>query len=172
MKEVVATQQSYARRSGILETLSATELIEDALRINSAGLTRHGVELVREYGDIPAVVTDRHKVLQILVNLVGNAKYALSEKPSDRRVVVRAGVNGGDMIKITVSDNGVGIPPENLIRIFQYGFTTRPDGHGFGLHSASLAAKQLGGNLTAHSDGPGRGAVFTLELPAKLGQSV
>jgi two-component system NtrC family sensor kinase len=59
----------------------------------------------------------------------------------------------------------VGIAPENLTRIFSHGFTTRTDGHGFGLHSAALAAQQMGGRLTAQSDGPGRGATFTLELP-------
>jgi len=61
----------------------------------------------------------------------------------------------------------VGIPPENLTRIFAHGFTTRPGGHGFGLHSGALAAKDLGGSLSAHSDGPGRGAIFTLDLPVK-----
>jgi len=64
-----------------------------------------------------------------------------------------------------VIDNGIGIPPENMGRIFNHGFTTRDSGHGFGLHSAALAAQELGGSLRAESDGPGRGATFVLELP-------
>jgi signal transduction histidine kinase len=59
----------------------------------------------------------------------------------------------------------VGIPAENLTRIFNHGFTTRKDRHGFGLHSGALAAAQLGGSLTVRSDGLGRGAAFILELP-------
>jgi signal transduction histidine kinase len=64
-----------------------------------------------------------------------------------------------------VRDNGVGIAPENLTRIFGHGFTTKKDGHGFGLHSGALAAKEMNGSLTVHSDGVGQGAAFTLELP-------
>jgi signal transduction histidine kinase len=165
IKEVVATQQTYARRSGVLETFSPIELVEDAIRINSAGFIRHEVNVHREYDDVPPIITDRHKALQIIVNLLGNAKYALSDKGPDRQLVVRVAPSGDNGVTIAVIDNGEGIPPENLIRIFQHGFTTKKDGHGFGLHSSALAAKELGGKLTAHSDGVGRGAVFTLELP-------
>ena len=73
--------------------------------------------------------------------------------------------NGCGRVKISVMDNGVGIPCENLTRIFRFGFTTRKNGHGFGLHSGALAAHELGGALRAHSDGLGQGATFTLELP-------
>jgi signal transduction histidine kinase len=59
----------------------------------------------------------------------------------------------------------MGIAPEMLTRIFQYGFTTRQEGHGFGLHSSALAAQEMGGTLTVHSEGPGHGATFILELP-------
>src|SRR4029077_12877697 len=106
-----------------------------------------------------------HKILQILVNLVRNAKYACDESGrADKRLTVRV-VNSDGRIKISVMDNGVGISPENLTRIFNHGFTTRKGGHGFGLHSGALAAKEMGGSLTVQSDGPGEGAIFTLELP-------
>ena len=74
-----------------------------------------------------------------------------------------------DRVQITVRDNGVGIPPDHLTKIFNHGFTTRKDGHGFGLHSGALAARELGGSLRVHSDGPGKGAAFTLELPLGIG---
>jgi signal transduction histidine kinase len=80
-------------------------------------------------------------------------------------MVLQVGLNGNDMVKIAVMDNGIGIPPENLTRIFEHGFTTRKEGHGFGLHNGALVAKELGGKLTAHSDGPGKGATFVLALP-------
>jgi signal transduction histidine kinase len=68
-------------------------------------------------------------------------------------------------LRISVIDNGIGIPAENRTRIFNHGFTTRKDGHGFGLHSGALAATEMGGSLSVHSDGPMTGAAFTLELP-------
>jgi PAS domain S-box-containing protein len=165
IKEVVAMQQTYARRIGVLETLPVTDLVEDAIRINSAGLTRHEVLLDRQYQEVPPIITDRHKVLQILVNLLSNAKYALEHASVEKRVVVRVTMDGPDGIEIAVIDNGIGIPQENLQRMFQHGFTTKKDGHGFGLHSGALAARELGGRLTAHSEGVGKGAMFTLNLP-------
>jgi C4-dicarboxylate-specific signal transduction histidine kinase len=123
------------------------------------------VELVRDFEGQPLVNMDKHKVLQILVNLVRNAKYACSESGlPDRRVTLSVRSANG-RARIVVADNGVGIAPENLTRIFNHGFTTRVDGHGFGLHSGALAARELGGTLSVHSDGVGRGASFSLELP-------
>ena len=117
---------------------------------------------------MPAVLADKHKVLQILVNLLRNAKHALEEGGGgDKRLKLRVGINGERRVKISVSDNGVGIAPEHLSRIFEHGFTTRKEGHGFGLHSGALAAREMGGSLGAHSAGPGQGATFTLEFPAQ-----
>jgi len=104
-------------------------------------------------------------VLQILINLIRNAKYALDEGGrTDKRLLVRLD-HDAQVVRVIVSDNGIGIPTENLEKVFTHGFTTRKDGHGFGLHSSAIAAKEMGGRLTVHSDGPGRGATFTLELP-------
>jgi PAS domain S-box-containing protein len=167
IKEIVAMQQSYATFSGVTETMKFTELVEDALRMNEGALTRHEVQVIREYEEVPPVTIDKHKVLQILVNLIRNAKYACDESGRpDKQMTMR--VAGGDnQVKISISDNGVGIPAENLTRIFNHGFTTRKEGHGFGLHSGALAAKEMGGTLQAHSDGVGQGATFILELPLK-----
>ena len=166
IKEIVAMQQNYARVSGFLERVSIAKLLDDALQMNTAGLTRHGITIIRQYSDVPLLTLDKHKVLQILVNLVHNAKYALDgSRDRDKRLTVRIGMNGGERVKVTIADNGIGIVPENLTRIFSHGFTTRKGGHGFGLHSGANAAKEMGGELTAHSEGLGKGATFTLELP-------
>ena len=167
IKKIVAMQQSYAKVSGVYETLAVGGLVEDALRMNAAAFDRHHIDLVREFDkDIPAVCVDRHKVLQILINLFRNAKYAMAARSgNDKRIVIRVGMASPDRVKITVGDNGVGIAPEHLTSIFNHGFTTKKDGHGFGLHSGANAAKEMGGTLMAHSDGPGQGAEFTLELP-------
>ncbi|MBU6400536.1 MAG: PAS domain S-box protein [Verrucomicrobia bacterium] len=166
IKEIVALQQSYARVAGITEPVVIADLLEDALRINTEALERHHVRIVREFADTPPVSTERHKVLQILVNLIRNAKYALDEGgATDKQLTLRTAATAGQRVRISVTDNGVGIAPENLARVFELGFTTRKAGHGFGLHNGALAARELGGELTAHSDGPGRGATFTLVLP-------
>jgi signal transduction histidine kinase len=165
IKEIVAMQQSYAQVSGVKEIVNLTELVEDSIRMSEGALSRHGVEVVREFENVPPINVEKHKIVQILVNLIRNAKHACqdSERP-DKRLTVRVTSKDG-RIKISVNDNGVGIPAENLTRIFNHGFTTRKDGHGFGLHSGALAAKDMGGSLTARSEGVGKGAMFTLELP-------
>jgi len=159
-------QQSYAKVGGVVEDLRAAHLVEDALRINEAALLRHGVTVKRQFEEAPRVRVDKHKVLQILVNLLRNADYAMrAAGRNDKVLTLGVSGNGGGMVKVTVQDNGIGIPLENLTRIFGHGFTTKRDGHGFGLHSGALAAKEMGGSLRAMSDGPGTGATFILELP-------
>ena len=168
IKEIVAMQQTYAKVSGVTDFQSVAALIDDALRIHDAALVRHRVSVVRQFDPLPDMLLDKHKVMQILVNLISNAKYALAGLAAEqRRLILRVRLNGDNLLRISVADNGMGIASENLTRIFSHGFTTRRDGHGFGLHSGALAAREMGGALLAHSDGPGKGATFTLELPAR-----
>jgi PAS domain S-box-containing protein len=165
IKQIVAMQQNYASFGGVKEMVNVVHLVEDSLSIDEGAFRRHEVEVVREFEEVPPLNGEKHKILQILVNLLRNAKYACHDsKRADKRVTVRV-TNGEGRVRIAVIDNGVGIPSENLTRIFNHGFTTRKGGHGFGLHSGALAAREMGGSLTAHSDGPGQGATFTLELP-------
>jgi PAS domain S-box-containing protein len=165
IKDTVAMQQSYAKLCGVTETVAVVELVEDSLRLNAGAFVRHGVTLQREFAEVPPVTVDKHKVLQILVNLVRNAKYACDESGRSDKIITLRIEAAPDAVRIGVIDNGVGIPAENMSRLFTHGFTTRVDGHGFGLHSGALAAQELGGSLTVHSDGHGCGARFTLELP-------
>jgi signal transduction histidine kinase len=167
IKDIVAMQQAYALTSGGTETISIPDLLEEALHINADALARYNVTTIRDYQAVPTITTDKHKVLQILINLVRNAKLACvdSGRP-DKQLTVRT-TSDDRSVKIAIIDNGVGIPAENLMRIFSHGFTTRKTGHGFALHSGALAAKELGGALTVQSDGPGLGATFTLELPCQ-----
>jgi len=167
IKEIVAMQQSYAKVSGVYEDLSVTGLVEDALRMNAAAFDRHGIDLVCEFADnLPQARVDRHKVLQILINLLRNAKYAMDQQSGRTKCLsVRVGMGSCNRVNIVIADTGIGIDSDNLTRIFNHGFTTKKNGHGFGLHSGANAAKEMGGTLAAHSDGLGKGAEFTLELP-------
>ena len=166
IKAIVARQQDVARHGALLEHLSAPELADDALRMNSLTLRQHAVEVTRDYTPVPPMVAERHKVMQILINLIQNAQEALQAgRTQDRRLTVRIAFGDG-RVRFEVSDNGVGIAADNLTRIFKLGFTTRPSGHGFGLHSSANAAQQMNGSLSARSPGPGLGATFILDLPA------
>jgi signal transduction histidine kinase len=161
IKEIVAVQQGYARApGGTEETLAASAVLAEALRM----LGDSSVEIVRDLADDPSVTVEKHKVVQILINLLRNARQAC-EGGSAPRVTVRVERAVPGRLRFTVRDNGVGIAPETLARVFEHGFTTRKDGHGFGLHGAALMARELGGSLEAASEGPGRGATFVLDLP-------
>jgi PAS domain S-box-containing protein len=169
IKDIVATQQSYSGATSVLESVQIKDLMEDALRMNAASMARHQITVIREFADIPLLRLDKHLVLQILVNLIGNAKYAMDGVPDrSHHIILRteiATVAEGPRLRILVMDDGEGIAMENLSRLFGHGYTTRKNGHGFGLHSCALAAKEMAGIITARSDGPGKGATFTLELP-------
>ena len=172
IKTIVAAQQSYAVAVSIVETVPVPELIEDALRMSGGSLSRQEVTVVKEMADLPLLSLDRHRVLLILVNLIRNAKQAL-DGVTDRSPCITFGTSlaDGPVLRITVADNGNGITPEHLARIFSHGFTTRKDGHGFGLHSCALAAQEMGGSLSVHSDGAGQGATFTLDIPLDAPQN-
>jgi signal transduction histidine kinase len=166
IKEIVTTQQAYAGASSLVEPVQIVELIEDALRIDNGVLSGRDVALVREFDTVPPLLLDKHRVLLILVNLIANARHAMQRLPDvTHRLTIRVQVSGARTLQVMVADTGEGIAAEHLTKIFAHGFTTKKDGHGFGLHSCVLAAREMGGKLTADSAGPGQGATFTLELP-------
>ncbi len=163
--DIVSLQQNYARGSGVAVEVQPAELIDEALNMNLAGSARGGVEVVTDIEAGPSVSLQKHKLLEILVNLIRNAREAcLASESQPKKITVRA-VSQNGSLRISVADTGTGIDLENLGRIFTRGFTTKKDGHGFGLHGSALAAREMGGSLSVHSDGCGCGAVFTLNLP-------
>jgi NO-binding membrane sensor protein with MHYT domain len=170
VKDVVATQQSYSGAASLVEPVRLEKLVDDALRMGGLSVSSAVVSVVKDVGELPALLLDRHLILQILVNLITNARQAVQAAPGAHEIRIGIAVGGTPSMRrlqIFVSDDGDGIRPEDLRRLFTHGFTTRESGHGFGLHSSILAAQSMGGTLTAHSEGPGCGATFTLELPMK-----
>lgn len=170
--DIVATQQNYAGAARVTEPTDVAALIEDSIRVNSEALERHQVRVVRQFGRFPTVSLDRARVLLILVNLISNAKNAMVSGNDQERVLrIEADLSGtaDDLtLRIGVADTGTGIHKDHLTQIFGHGFTTRVDGHGFGLHSCALAAAEMDGALSAYSEGPGRGAYFVLEIPVTV----
>lgn len=170
IKEIVAMQQTYAKASALIEEVDLGQLIEQVISIHRSSLQRHLVQVAREFPpSLPSVPTDRHKILQVLTNFVANAIHALKTNPAAQRrltIAIRPALGTGELA-LSVSDNGEGIHPDNLKKIFRQGFTTRREGHGFGLHSGVLIVKALGGTLDVESPGPGLGSTFTLRLPLR-----
>lgn len=168
---IVAAQQTYARRGSLNEEVDLAELVDNSLALSFAADST--VTVQRSYQRVARVTLDRHKLLQILANLLSNARHAMRDQAQGRKVLsVSVSSNAPDSLAVEVTDSGVGIGAEALSRLFTFGFTTKKDGHGFGLHSSAILAKEMGGELTAHSDGVGRGARFTLRLPLAAEQSL
>jgi predicted ATPase/signal transduction histidine kinase/tRNA A-37 threonylcarbamoyl transferase component Bud32 len=167
IEAIVKVQQDYAKTSLLIEEYDLSQLLEDSLRIQLAALKRHGVSVTREFASVPKVLVDKHKVLQILINLISNAKYAMDEVPEGQRHLRVRLTATAHVAHIQVVDSGKGFSQEIREKLFTHGFTTRKEGHGFGLHSSALAAQVLGGRLLLESEGPGTGATATLELPLR-----
>jgi signal transduction histidine kinase len=166
IKRIVKAQQTYATVRCFAERVPLDELVEIACSLSCAGSERSTANIVCRFGRIGTVHVDKHRVLQIVTNLLTNAKQAADGVPPDqRRIELFAEIDTDDQMVIMVSDNGKGIAPDQLNNIFQYGFTTKADGHGYGLHSSANAAREMRGVLTVHSGGLGRGATFTLRVP-------
>jgi PAS domain S-box-containing protein len=168
IKSVISMQQKHARVVETVEEVNLPQLIDEALRLHAVSFERLGIRIERSYASLAPLLVDKHRLLQILVNLLSNARDALiSSQNRDKVLLITIHqAPGQERLLLQVTDNGIGIAPENAGRMFSQGFTTKKEGHGFGLHISALAATELGGALSFSSPGPGQGATFTLELPA------
>lgn len=163
LREVVSAQQVLAHVGGRHESINLSKTVEAALLVHLPHLAQ--IEVIRKFEDLPPVNSDPHKVLQILVNLIKNALDAVQAgHPQRGSITVRIAREANHAL-VTVEDTGVGMSTETLARLWQFGFTTKKSGHGFGLHNSANAANEIGATLTAHSDGPGKGSRFTLRIP-------
>jgi len=172
LQDIIRLQQSYSRTVGLTERVNILEVIDHAEALNVDAIKKNGIRVVKHLEPLPKVVLDRQKLLQILTNLISNARQAFHDTDVDpKQIEISLYGHRSNAVQITVSDNGIGIAEENLTRIFQHGFTTRRDGHGFGLHSSAIAAVEMNGTLWAESMGPGKGATFILELPLRTMES-
>ncbi|MBM3976388.1 MAG: HAMP domain-containing protein [Planctomycetes bacterium] len=169
IRTLVDAQQAYATNGRLEEPVELEPELRRAIQLTeSAPGAAKNVDVRVECTPGLVLHTDRHRLLDVLVNVVQNARQALAERCDGRpTIVLRASAGPSGIACIEIEDNGVGIAPEHMPQLFRHGFTTKRIGHGFGLHASANAATQLGGRISARSDGPGRGAVFTLELPGR-----
>ncbi len=168
LREVVTTQQDYARVGLFSQETSVQDVINDALALQKTRLDSYNVTVERDCDPTLVVTTQKTKLVYVLINLIQNAVDALKEDNSsnpDARTLRIETESADDMVVVRVIDNGVGIPDENLTDIFTHGFTTKPDGHGFGLHTCANFMNEIGGSITVSSDGLGEGSRFELRIP-------
>jgi signal transduction histidine kinase len=170
---IVHMQQRYADPSQrFLEECTIRDLVEDALGFSATALTQYKIAIERHYHDTRSCLIDKHRVLQILVNLIANAKHAMLAMPLEHpRVLTMEVTQDEARTMVAISDTGKGITPEELPELFKFGFTTRPEGHGLGLHSSAINAQALDGSIGVHSEGAGKGARFTLTIPLQPSRS-
>ncbi len=166
IKSIVSMQQSLARVGCAIERVDLACLIDEALQIEAGALQRNNIRVTKVFASIPTLDIDRHRVLQVLINLIANAKDSIIEhRQTNGEIIIRTVLAKGNRFRVEVIDNGLGIADENTTKIFTFGFTTKVEGHGFGLHGCANTAGEMGGTLGLHSQGLGHGATFTLELP-------
>ncbi|VVC75417.1 Sensor protein FixL [Aquicella siphonis] len=167
IKTITEMQKSLSGVSGVVEKVYLPESIDTAIKMCGNNIEKSGIAIIKNFEEMPFICTDNSKLIQILVNLINNAKDALLADSSVKKksIIISIKKISHEFLSLQVKDNGIGIEYKNLTKIFSFGFTTKTTGHGFGLHSSALAAKELGGKLEAHSDGPRQGALFELTLP-------
>ncbi len=165
----VADQQELAKHRELTEAIVLSDLVEEALKKHQGDIERFNISVIREWQDLPELLIDKHQVLEIISDVIENACQAM-ESVDLRELTLRVKqVNGPpDSARVEIQDTGVGIPPEDLTRIFGQGYSTKEHTRGSSLHTGALVAKNLGGALSAHSNGKDCGALFALDLPGNF----
>ena len=165
IRNIIVAEQNYAKRVSFKERCDLSGLIEDVLLMRSHSLQKNRITVERDFEPLPQMVLERSKLLQVIENLVKNAIESIVSAESTKRQIAIQLRRVDGRVRLTVSDSGRGIDPEHVSRIFNFGFTTKKSGNGFGLHSAANAMTEMGGKISAHSEGLGQGATFALEIP-------
>jgi len=164
--QIIKTPSQHTQISAYTEKITIDELINDVVKISENELIKHNITISILRSSIQASLLDRHKIMQILINLIQNAKDSLIETNIPHKyITIKTYLRDKKTINIEVIDNGLGIDSEKLNSIFNIGYTNKTDGHGFGLHSAANAASEMNGSLEVKSAGKQKGATFILQLP-------
>lgn len=167
LKDIVSRQQFLAKTATLSESFNLNEAVKDALLLSKAETMSIDLSVQHPANGPAEAYADRSSVVQILINLISNARESMDEAGTPtKRISIRIGPASDGYVSISITDNGSGIASDQLVTIFSYGFTTKKQGHGFGLHNSANTARLMGGSLKVHSPGIGQGATFTLTLPS------
>jgi signal transduction histidine kinase len=171
ISEVIAAQQSYAGASIEADKASLDEMVNDALSLQSTSIERHGLTIKKDLQSIDPITAHRTQLIHILVNIFKNAKEAMVGNTPEEKIIHVKTWQQDDEVYLSVSDNGHGIKKENIDKVFTQGFSTKSEGHGFGLHSCANYMQSMGGEIKVESDGEGEGTTFTLIFPSSKQES-
>ncbi|HJS07759.1 MAG TPA: ATP-binding protein [Pirellulales bacterium] len=167
IKNIINAQQNYTRRVCFRESIDVHSLIEDLLNMHQAAIVQNAVTVERDFVPLPKITIEKSKLLQVLDNLIKNALESIAATPRASHVLRITSKSAAGELSLSVADSGHGITEDRLKCIFRFGFTTKTNGNGFGLHSAAIAMNEMGGSIRVHSAGADQGATFTITLPMK-----
>lgn len=169
INDAISAQQSYVGTSMEADETSLSEMIDNALALQAGSIEKHGLTIDKDLGSTDAIITQRSKLIHVLVNIFKNAKEAMTGIPPEQKNITIKTWQDEDNVHLSIADNGIGISKEHMDKIFTQGFTTKESGHGFGLHSSANYMTEMGGNLSVESEGEGLGTTFILTFP-RIGQ--
>jgi len=150
------------------ELVDLNEIIREMVRLLHGEAAQFAVLVRTELAaDLPQVMGDRVQLQQVLMNLMMNSIDAMKEVDGTRELTVQSQLGENGELLISVSDTGVGLPPQQADKIFNAFFTTKPHGTGMGLRISRSIVESHGGRLWACGNSP-RGATFQFTLPAKV----
>jgi PAS domain S-box-containing protein len=166
--EVVSRLRAlFANNGSVTEPVDLNEATREVIALSRSELQRGGVILRLELGEgLPPVAGDRVQLQQVVLNLLLNAAEAMNDVGDrPRQLVVRTEPDGGERVRLTVEDAGVGLGPQDTDKLFQSFYTTKKSGMGIGLWVSRSIVERHGGRLwaTPRSDGPG--ACFSFSIP-------
>lgn len=165
MLEVIDAQQDFAKVGRISEEVQLEQIIEDTLTLQAGSIERHDLDIEKEFADTDEVNVQKSKLIHILINLFSNAKDAMAKNDiSQKKITIRTHQDE-ESVYLFISDSGTGIDDKNINKIFNHGFTTKENGHGYGLHTCANYMTEMGGSIKATSKGSGHGATFILTFP-------
>jgi len=167
IEEIVAVQQDYAGVSGVTEMISLSKMMDDVVKMYHDIFSTNKIEVCKNYSKVAPILIEKGKLMQVFVNILKNAEESLIMKEENNKIIKINISEDKESQKIEIIDNGVGIKEEDLTRIFLYGYSTKKNSKGFGLHTSALTVAEFNGKIFANSDGEGKGAKFTVIIQKK-----
>lgn len=167
INSTIAAQQNYVGARMHDDHISLSEIVEDALALQAGSIERHELKIKKDFQPVDEIEAHRSKLVHVLINIIKNAKEAMKEVNQEDKKLEFSTWQDSEMVYLSIMDNGEGIKEENKTAIFKHGFTTKKEGHGFGLHSSANYMTEMGGKIKVNSDGNGKGTTFILSFPRK-----
>lgn len=163
--DVIAAQQAFTMNSQYTRTADVHKLIEDALTMQSGSFEKYRITCKRVYGQLPEIQLQPNKFIHVIINILKNAEEAMFADTGRERIITIRTSATESFVQVEIKDTGHGVTKKEMEQIFTYGYTTKPDGHGFGLHSCANYITEMKGQIWAESEGHNTGTTLFIKLP-------